>query len=100
MIVLSAQTPRARKQHACDSCGKAIEPGTVYTKQFVTDGGDSWTWKAHSHCVRAGEILFKNGFDDYGGLVSVTDMEHEDRQLIYAEEPETFFAVWPNRPAP
>lgn len=98
---LSRTKPKARIQHHCDSCGGPIEAGTVYNRSFYTDGGDAWTWKAHPACTKAGNILWDNGIrGDEDCLINVSDMDREDREMVYRTCPETYHAVWPNAPAP
>ena len=101
VTVLSTTQPKARKQHYCDSCGKPILPGTVYERQFNTDGGEAWSHVAHIPCIEAGNILHKEGREgDDGALVNVFDMDHEDRALVYSRNPEIYHAIWPDAPAP
>tara|TARA_R100001086_G_scaffold97043_1_gene48270 strand:- start:658 stop:990 length:333 start_codon:yes stop_codon:yes gene_type:complete len=101
VTVLSTTRPKARKQHQCDSCCKPILPGTVYERQFSTDGGEAWSHVAHIPCIEAGNILHKAGIEgDEGALISVCDMDRDDRALIYSKSPETYHAVWPDAPIP
>lgn len=41
--------PRARKQHTCTLCRRAIQPGEVYMRGASFDGGAN-TWKECAHC--------------------------------------------------
>lgn len=101
VTALSSSTPKARKAHTCDSCLRKIAPGAVYNRAWCVDGGDAWTWKSHLSCQTAGQILFDLDIrGDEDCLINVSDMDHEDRELIYAADPETFHAVWPDRPVP
>jgi hypothetical protein len=48
--VLDDATPTARKQHFCDQCLRAIEPGETYRRQrVITDDGPD-VWKTCAHC--------------------------------------------------
>lgn len=101
VTVISSETPTARKPHRCDSCLREIAPGTTYRRARCVDGGDAWTWKTHPACQRAGEILWDRDIrGEEGCLINVCDMDHEDREMVYAADPETFHEVWPDRPAP
>lgn len=96
-IVLSHQWHTARKRHVCDSCCGRIDPGADYYRCFVADGGESWTWKAHAECHRAGQILAAMGIEhpDFpGAYLNVSDMDREDRDLIRKNDPATANAIW------
>ncbi|ATG47624.1 hypothetical protein CEW89_08580 [Celeribacter ethanolicus] len=85
----------------CDSCLRKIEAGTTYHRSRCVDGGDAWTWKSHPACQRAGDILWDMGIrGEEDCLINVIDMDQEDRELVYANDPETFRQVWPDRPEP
>jgi len=88
MMNLGTTTQAARKAHHCDSCGGKIEVGQTYVRSRVVDGGDAWVWKSHEDCQRASVILFEEGIegDDYT-LVSVRDMDREDREIVWAKSP-------------
>lgn len=101
ITVVGSATHKARKPHLCDSCMREIAPGTTYLRARCVDGGEAWTWKTHEACQEAGMILMRQGIEGEGGaLINVCDMYHEDREMVYAADPETFHAVWPDRPAP
>lgn len=101
VTVIGSGTQVARKAHYCDSCGREIAIGTTYQRSRCVDGGEAWTWKSHLACQRAGKILWDRGIQaDEGCLINVCDMDHEDREMIYATDPKTFHEVWPDRPAP
>lgn len=100
-LVLSTDKHIARKQHWCDSCGRKIEPGTAYSRQRCVDGGDAWVYKSHLHCMRAGQILWDAGiYGDEDSLLNVADMDPEDREIVFAADPETFRLCWPSKPEP
>ena len=42
---------RARKQHQCDSCGRAIAPGREYERVRAVDGREAWTYKMCRTCA-------------------------------------------------
>jgi hypothetical protein len=101
VTVLSTSRPKARKQHHCDSCCKPIAPGTVYERQFNTNGGEAWSHVAHIECIEAGMILLRNGIEgDDGALINVIDMDYEDRAAVFSEQPDIFQAIWPEAPQP
>ncbi len=100
-VVLGNRRLAARKRHCCDSCGRAIEPGTSYERQRCVDGGDAWTYKAHPACLKASSILLRLGIEgDDGALLNVTDMDLEDRAAVYREDPGAYRAAWPDAPVP
>lgn len=102
MECVSSSTPNARKEHVCNSCMRKIALNEVYNRAFMTEGGDSWTWKSHLACQLAGNILFNAGLegDEYDSLINVTDMDSELREIVFEKSPETYRAVWPNAPDP
>lgn len=101
MQILSDTTQAARKRHRCDSCGRHIEIGEQYARQRIVDGGDAWVFKAHTHCMEAGKLLFNNGLggvDDT--ILNVSDMDKEDREAVFKLRPDLYRAIWPNHPEP
>ncbi len=96
--LLEDTTQAARKTHRCDSCGRMIEKGQTYHRQRCVDGGDAWTYKTHDHCRKASVYLWSQCIpgleDDY--MINVSDREREDRQTIFAHDPELYRAVWPD----
>lgn len=99
--VIGTSKPKARIEHRCDSCGRMIEIGQIYNRSRCVDGGDAWTWKAHPACTTAGNILWDKGIcGDENCLINVCDMDREDREMIYRENPEIYHAVWPDAPVP
>lgn len=50
-IVLWTETPKARKAHACDLCGRPIEKGETYLRMRGTFEGDPYTEKRCTHCI-------------------------------------------------
>lgn len=44
------QHPTARIPHACDMCGRTIQPGEQYKRAAGLDAGTAWTWKECTHC--------------------------------------------------
>lgn len=59
MNLLSDSWHVARIPHQCDYCGLWIEPGERYSYAFMTDGGDSWSWKSHRFCKEFGSQIFE-----------------------------------------
>ncbi|QIG58765.1 hypothetical protein SEA_DATBOI_101 [Gordonia phage DatBoi] len=57
MQTVCDERPKARTKHRCGFCGRTIDPGEHYRRQFNKDGGDVWTWKNCIHCGAAAEIL-------------------------------------------
>lgn len=101
ITVIGSVTHTARKEHRCDSCLRGIAPGTSYQRSRCVDGGDAWTWKAHHPCTDAGIILWRQGIcGEEDALINVCDMDYDDRLAIYRADPETFRAVWPDKPIP
>lgn len=101
VTLISYETHTARKSHRCNSCLREIAPGTAYRRARCAAGGEAWTWKTHIPCQKAGEILWDRDIQgEEGCLLNVCDMDQEDREMIYADDPDTFRAVWPDRPAP
>jgi len=99
--VLSTTTPKARKRHYCDSCGRSIEIGEVYERQFCADGGEAWSYVAHRSCIAASQSLWDMGIEgDDGALLNVNDMDREYRAKVFEKDPEIYHAVWPDAPAP
>jgi hypothetical protein len=68
-------TPKARKEHWCDVCGWAIEPGEVYERAVTFDAGDAWTWKTHATpCAIATHRATEEGYCDWqSGLAADPD---------------------------
>jgi len=98
MLVLSEDNHKARKRHVCDSCMRHIEPGEVYRRARIVNGGDAWVFKAHTPCHKAGLILADKGYmGDDDALVNVIDMEREDRETVAAEDPEVARKCWPEK---
>lgn len=55
--LVSEATPKARKRHFCEECGRDIVKGQTYKRQFISDGGDAWTFKAHTDCIEMSNEL-------------------------------------------
>lgn len=97
MSVLSERSHKARSKHRCDSCNEIIDKGTIYISQFNAEGGESWTYKAHTACLKAGQTLFKLGHEGMeDAIINVFDMEHEHRELIRENNHDVFAAIWPD----
>lgn len=64
MTTIRTDHPVARKKHACEICGCAIEPGTRYFHQ-VNDYDGFCDFKAHEECVDY-EMSNREPYDDDG----------------------------------
>jgi hypothetical protein len=54
VIFLGERDVRARKQHTCDHCGRAIEPGTKYVRRAWRVDGEMRVEKSHTgagYCI-------------------------------------------------
>jgi hypothetical protein len=49
----SKRNVKAKKQHICDNCGKAIELGETYSYLAYKDDGEIWQIKSHLDCEQA-----------------------------------------------
>ena len=78
-----------------------IDVGQEYHRSRMVDGGDAWVFKCHIACRKAGDILWDNDIRNEGEfIVNVSDMDWEDREMIYRKDAQIFHAVWPERPDP
>ena len=101
MRVISTAAPVARKTHRCDGCGATIAAGTRYQKDFMVDGGESYTYRAHLDCVTAMMIAAQHGIeDDEGAWLNLQDFEPEDRDLIRRHDEELAQRIWPHLQPP
>lgn len=74
--LIAEHRPIARKTHFCEECGQEISPGTRYTSQRCKDGGDVWTFKAHTDCMdwsQAYRTKHKQ-WHPYGGFIPMYDL--------------------------
>jgi len=100
-LVLDDRIRKARREHMCDSCLRPISAGTTYRRVRCVNGGDAWTWKAHPACERAGKLLYAAGIEgDDGAYLNVCEMDSDEREAVYAADPDTYHEIWPDRPAP
>ena len=98
MLSLGTTKHVARKAHRCENCGGRINPGQVYIRARVVDGGDAWVWKSHDDCQKASELLFKAGIEgDDGGLPLLSNFDAEDRALVRMKAPELAERLWPKQ---
>ncbi len=58
--VYSESTHRARKEHKCYECRRAIMPGEVYRRVFTVTEGDASSMKVCGHCIVAQDWLISN----------------------------------------
>lgn len=54
----------ARKEHTCEVCLTAIEPGTRYRRTFMTHDGPPYSWVEHEECARVGFEALDTWLDD------------------------------------
>jgi len=87
----------ARKPHLCDSCLEWINAGEPYYTQFQVHGGRAGRWKEHVACRAATYLvaayLPHSDLVEHG-MPRVCDMEEEDRDIVLADAPETYAAIW------
>jgi len=50
IVVANRRIRRARKQHTCCACDRAIEPGQLYSYNFLVWGGDTETYRRCGAC--------------------------------------------------
>jgi ribosomal protein L24E len=55
---LGCKNVKARKQHACDWCGKSIEKGEEYERQKFLYDGDFYEWHSHLACSRIASAIW------------------------------------------
>lgn len=69
IVVLSDETPVARKTHTCSCCNGTIGVGDTYCRQRII-GDDPYTHKAHQICHQLVLWAFKHNdwWDDGEGL--------------------------------
>lgn len=75
MHLIKSEFRRARKQHTCELCKLKINKGEKYSYQYVTDGGDTWSFYSHLECNFLANELWNYilPFDD-----GMTDSEFEE----------------------
>ena len=93
--LISESVQKARKEHRCEDCDQPIFKGETYTRQFVKDCGDTWTYKAHSDCLKVSWEMFRHFGLSYGdewlGMATQSSEDWEWRKSIAAylrEKPE------------
>lgn len=59
-----SEYPRARKEHRCEECGRAIQPGERYRRTAQKFDGYVSAWKTCAHCEAAASYLVEhcNGY--------------------------------------
>lgn len=83
--LVAIESPTARKHHSCDDCGRTVNPGEKYMRQFVIGDYGPYRWKRCAHC-RAFLSLYSDEIDPYGD-------EGIDDEIIRDWEPATPEAV-------
>lgn len=80
-VTVAQSSPTARKPHGCNDCGGRIEPGELYVRSAVADGGEMWTWKEHADChADAQRMIGLHWFDpgdEWPGWGSFAEMRGE-----------------------
>lgn len=71
MFCSALETLKARRPHACMSCGEKINVGETYNRWRCFDGGDVGTNKMHPECYAA------HCFDADGYEWEFTPYSHE-----------------------
>lgn len=66
MKTISNAKHKARKDHKCNWCNCVIEKGTIYTRQFLINNGETYEWKNHIHCEEIANKLKMFDDCDYG----------------------------------
>jgi hypothetical protein len=85
---------KARTEHTCESCGRTIDPGETYTRQFAADDGMVWTYKECAHCTALVTLwaLWEYAVDGY-----TTDTFTEYRDEIRTIADARLWALWKRR---
>lgn len=95
MEIICERTPKARKRHRCDNCGRTIDRGERYHMQVYKDG-KIYSFRSHTACWRASNIIYAEAelyrYDEELPLVS--DMESEDRETIATQDQDAYIAIW------
>jgi predicted RNA-binding Zn-ribbon protein involved in translation (DUF1610 family) len=81
MYCTDTETLKARKPHACMSCGEPISVGEEYNRWRCFDGGDVGTVKMHPECYAA---HCKNAESDGGGPWEFTPFSHPRGEVVDA----------------
>lgn len=89
MLNLGSTKQRAVKRHFCSNCCGSIQPGQVYVRARIVDGGEAWVWKSHEDCQEVSEILYRAGIEgDDGCLFSVSEMDGEMWDIVRRVRPD------------
>lgn len=73
--VWRSSTHTARKQYQCHECGRTIDAGETYTRDFYVFDGDAGTGFTCSHCLIARSWLIENCGGFSSGLREIME-EH------------------------
>ncbi len=84
-------TPRARKPHRCEECGRTIQPGEIYERYAGTWEGSFFTNIACHQCAELRRAV--NKVDDYYSEGYYGGLSDWIWQRMWVELPES---VWSN----
>lgn len=76
-------TPRARKEHTCTSCGRVIDCGETYVRQFIADG-NVWVYVECGHCNALAALWDLYRWTDWEGY-SREDFEEYGRDVAHLD---------------
>ncbi|AOE43794.1 hypothetical protein SEA_BANTAM_105 [Gordonia phage Bantam] len=93
METVCDEWPKARTKHRCGFCGRTIDPGERYRRQFNKDGGDVWTWKNCAHCDAAA-VMLDLYYDWDDGITSDHFVDHDPEDAREEFLLESWRAQW------
>lgn len=86
-LLLSTAHPRARIDHRCDTCGRTVHCGEIYSRAFLIGECGPYLWKECGHC-EAFVALYLDQFAPWAD-----DDEGYDGDCIRDWEPTTPLAI-------
>lgn len=93
--LIDTTEPVARKRHVCEDCGRWIEAGEKYSRQFLIGDDGPYTWKRCAHCVAFWGMYYSEIAWDYwegAGPDDVVEWEPVTAESI--EHKRQFRAKW------